>query len=129
MFRADLNEIHLFSDYIVYENELNSKGDVEYGVDNLIREFNKAMIESNEEMLRYAKLHKLILEDTDCEELFKLVYPNSCFKIEDGKMVVDDNYYTIKSDYITCNSNNCISGNISELVKYAARNAICGGDV
>ena len=125
VFRADLNEVHLFSDYVVREEELNFESEIEFEVDNLIREFNKTMIESNEKMLRYAKLHKLFLEDTDCEELFKLVYPNKICKIENGKMVVLDGSFTVKSDYIT----NCIGDNISEIVKYATRNAICGGDV
>ena len=127
VFRADLNEVHLFSDYVIREEELNSESEIEFEVDNLIREFNKTMIESNEEMLRYAKLHKLFLEDTDCEELFKLVYPNKICKIENGKMVVlDDGSYTIKSDYITCVSSNCISDSVSEIAKYAMKNAICG---
>lgn len=127
-FRADLNEIHLFSDYVICEKELNFKSEIEFEVDNLIKEYNKAMIESNEEMLRYAKLHKLFLEDTDCEELFKLVYPNSYFKIEDGKMIVNGN--NVLGGTYCISSNNIIDSisydTISEIAIEAARKAICG---
>ena len=127
-FRADLNEIHLFSDYVVHEEELNFKSEIEFEVDNLIKEYNKAMIESNEEMLRYAKLHKLFLEDTDCEELFKLVYPNKNYKIEDGKMVVYDN--SVLGGTYCISSNNSIDSisydTISEIAREAVRKAIWG---
>lgn len=120
-FRADLNEIHLFSDYVIREEELNFESEIEFEVDNLIREFNKAMIESNEKMLRYAKLHKLILEDTDCEELFKLVYPDMEYKIVDGKMEC-----LSRDLYVTWHDTCCTGYDMDTSIGSINNNGCCG---
>jgi hypothetical protein len=59
-----------------------------------LRAFNKMMIESNEKLLAYCNLHKLILEETDVDELMKLVYPDQQYCIEDGKVMVKNYSYT-----------------------------------
>lgn len=85
IFRADLNESHLLTDKIV--SETNNKEKVEQELAQHIRQFNKAMIESNDKMLSYCEIHKLSLEETDCVELFQLLYPGHSYQITDGKML------------------------------------------
>ena len=85
VFRADLNELHLFTDKIVEEIE-NFKEEVEESFKRELELFNEMMIESNEKLLSYCKLHKLNPKETDCIELFKLVYGHGNYKIVDGIM-------------------------------------------
>ena len=62
-------------------------------LDNLeaqIKAFNKMMIESNNRLMAYCDLHKLSYEDTDCIELFKLVFPDDEYMIENGVMKVSE---------------------------------------
>ena len=66
--------------------------------------FNEQMTESNEQMSAYCKLHKLDPRDTDCEELFKIVYPNKEYEIVDGKMKEKVNCHTISSQALTMNT-------------------------
>ena len=85
IFRADLNEMHLHTDKIIEEKEVN-KEDALSILDGKIKAFNKMMIESNDRLRAYCDLHKLSYEDTDCIELFKLVFPNDKYVINDGVM-------------------------------------------
>lgn len=118
IFRADLNELHLHTNKIVEEIDLDKEG-VMSDYENQIKAFNMMMIESNNKLMAYCDLHKLIYEDTDCIELFKLVFPNNDYVIEDGVMKVKEKekvyysnasalntiYYTDKpSYYTTCSS-------------------------
>lgn len=87
-FRADLNEIHVKTskvleifDYNKYESESEHI--------NLIYRFNEQMILSNEKLKSYCDLHKMSYTDTDCIELFKLVYPNEKYEVVDGTMRVE----------------------------------------
>lgn len=89
IFRADLNEVHLRTDKVVEELDIN-KDSAECNLSNHIKAFNKMMIESNDKLKTYCDLHKLSYEDTDCIELFKLVFPNRLYIIRDGKMKVSD---------------------------------------
>ena len=73
IFRADLNENHYFTDKVVETRTVN-KEESELRLRILMADFNEQMIESNEQMSAYCKLHKLDPRDTDCEELFKIVY-------------------------------------------------------
>lgn len=66
---------------------------------NHIKEFNKMMIESNDKLKAYCDLHKLSYEDTDCIELFKLVFPDKLYIIRDGKMKVDKLIHTASTAY------------------------------
>lgn len=85
IFRADLNEIHAFTDKVVGEStEDKSSSEKEY--DNVMKEFNKTMIEADDKLSAYCKLHKLNPEDTDCIELFKLVYDVSSYTITNGRI-------------------------------------------
>lgn len=86
IFRADLNELHLITseETVVCSNKENA----EEILNELMKEFNKQMIESNEKLLAYCKLHKLDLEETEVDDLFKLVYPNDRYEIVDGELIV-----------------------------------------
>ena len=83
IFRADLNEMHLHTNKVVEEKDIN-KEDALSILDGKIKAFNKMMIESNDRLRAYCDLHKLSYEDTDCIELFKLVFPDDEYVIEDG---------------------------------------------
>ena len=86
VFVADEDKIHLFSDKIVEETDVDKDvSKVDYNFH--IRKFNEMMIESNEKMNAYCKLHKLDLGETDAIELFKLIYPGQEYEIKDGKMI------------------------------------------
>lgn len=100
-FRADLNEIHLFTNKVVNENHLN-KCEVECLLEAELKDFNKQMIESNEKLKNYCGVHKLESSETDCVELFKLVYGHNDYTIVDG-VIKERSYYTISanSSYIT----------------------------
>ena len=49
----------------------------------LLKAYNKQIIESDEKMLKHCRLYNLKPADTDCEELFKEVYPEYKFEIDD----------------------------------------------
>lgn len=102
IFRADLNEMHLRTNKIVEEKDVN-KEDALSILDGKIKAFNKMMIESNDKLRAYCDLHKLSYEDTDCIELFKLVFPDDDYVIEDGVLKVKKPKVTTPSFYIDSN--------------------------
>ena len=87
VYRADLDEMHVFTDKVVETIEVD-KVESEERFERLLADFNEQMINSNKSMLAYCKLHKLVPRETDCEEVFKLVYPGKRYKIIDGAMGV-----------------------------------------
>lgn len=89
IFRADLNEMHLYTSKIIEEIDVN-KEDSLFVCEEQIKAFNKMMIESNNKLMSYCDLHKLSYKDTDCIELFKLVFPDKEYVIVDGIMKVKD---------------------------------------
>lgn len=91
IFRADINETHLHTDKVVEITDVN-KEDALSILDGQIKSFNKMMIESNDTLKAYCDLHKLSYEDTDCIELFKVVFPNEEYEIVDGVMRVKKKY-------------------------------------
>lgn len=86
IFRADLNEYHLFTDKVLSEKDVD-KLESEVYYEKLVKNFNKSMILSNQEMKEHCDLYKLSYEETDCELLFKKLFPRCTYKIVDGKMV------------------------------------------
>lgn len=88
-YRADLDEIHVFTDKVVQTIE-EYKEESEERLKELLADFNEQMINSNEAMLAYCKLHKLEPREADCEQVFKLVYSGKKYKIVDGAMIVID---------------------------------------
>ena len=85
VFRADLNEKHYFTNKVLETQSVN-KEESESKLRILMADFNEQMIESNEQMSAYCKLHKLDPRETDCDELFKILYPGKEYEIVDGKM-------------------------------------------
>ena len=109
IFRADLNEMHLHTNKVVEEKDIN-KEDALSILEAQIKAFNKMMIESNNKLMSYCNLHKLSYEDTDCIELFKLVFPDEEYVIEDGVMKVKENSKNVISSlYIDGSIANTIS--------------------
>ena len=94
VFRADLNEVHLFVNKIevipVDEDNLDNK-DLLNSVEKQLKLFNKILILSDEKLKNYCDLHKLDYEETDVEQVFKVVYPDKPFKFEDNKVIVSKN--------------------------------------
>lgn len=88
--RVDLGAYVLRTDKVLKEEEVN-KVESERELRNQIREFNKMIIESDENLLAYCKLHHLIPASTDVDELFKVVYPNNNYRIDNGKLVIGIN--------------------------------------
>lgn len=89
IFRADLNEMHLHTDKVVEEIDVK-KEEAFSACEAQIKAFNKMMIESNDKMKAYCDLHKLSYAETDCIELFNLIFPNEEYIIEDGVMKVKE---------------------------------------
>lgn len=90
IFRADLNEMHLHTDKVIEEIDINKEESLSICAEH-IKAFNKMMIESNDKLMSYCDLHKLSYEDTDCIELFKLIFPDDDYIIINGIMKVRDN--------------------------------------
>lgn len=91
IFRADKCEMQLRTNKVVDTIETNK--DVAESICNeQIKAFNKMMIESNEQLKAYCDLHKLVYEESDCIDLFKLVFPNKEYEIVDGVMKVKYSY-------------------------------------
>ena len=101
IFRADKCEMQLRTNKVVDTIETNK--DVAEAICNeQIKAFNKMMIESNEQLKAYCDLHKLVYEETDCIDLFKLVFPNKRYEIIDGVMKVrekNDGFYISTADF------------------------------
>lgn len=85
-YRADLNEIHVFLDVEDNKVELHKSSESEI-VDYHKKKFNVMMINSNEKLKAYCDIHKLNYEETDVITLFNIVFPNSTYRIVDGKIV------------------------------------------
>lgn len=99
IFRADLNELHLYTNKVLEEDDINEQ-ESKYILEEQIRAFNKMMIESNDKLKSYCDLHKLSYKKTDCIELFKLVFPDDKYEIVDGVMKVKKSKsYTVCDTY------------------------------
>lgn len=86
IFRADLNVLELYTDKVVETIDVN-KEETESELEQEVKSFNRTMIESNNKLKSYCDIHKLSYEDTDCCELFKLVYPGNSYIISKGLMI------------------------------------------
>lgn len=96
IFRADLNEVHLETDKVLEEVDIN-KEESEEILSEQIRAFNSMMITSNEKLKAYCDVHKLSYGGTDAIELFKIVYPGKQYKIENGVISVSGQYVYLSS--------------------------------
>lgn len=97
VFRADLGELHLYSDKTLEEIDVD-KEIIEAAYEKILGDFNFAMNTSNEKMKSYCKLHGLNMRKADCEKVFEMVYPGEKYQIVDGKMII------IKTSTLTCHS-------------------------
>ena len=104
IFRADLNELHLYSNKVMEEIDVDKENST-YEYEAHIEQFNKMMNTSNKAMQDYCDLHELDYRKADCEKVFSLVYPDKEYEIKDGKMIcktsytiLDSGYYAIGSD-------------------------------
>lgn len=86
IFRADLNEYHVYTNKINSRIELN-KEEAKNELKKEIALYNRAMIESNDKMKRYCLDNALIPEEHNPKEIFKFVYPNKGMKIVDGEII------------------------------------------
>ena len=110
IFRADLSEVQLRTDKIV-ESRTLFKEETEQEYEKLVKEFNKTMIESNEKLLSYCKVHKINPEETDVYELINVTCQNQYVNIENGEMVIYDNnpmVSTCKTNVSNININNSL---------------------
>ena len=94
VFRADLGELHLFSDKACELEANRKREEAEKLLKEELKAFNKTMIESNDRMYKYCKLHKLNPEETDCCDLFHILYPNQNYVIINNKMIPKDTNIT-----------------------------------
>ena len=94
IFRADLNELHLYSDKVMKEIDTNKENST-YEYEAHIEQFNKMMNTSNKAMQDYCDLHGLDYRKADCEKVFSLVYPDKEYEIKDGKMICKENLITL----------------------------------
>ena len=92
VFRADLNELHLFTDKVIEEIDID-KFEADELLVKHIKDFNKTMIESNDVMRDYCDLHCLSYETSDCIKVFNLVFPDKIYEIVDGVMKAKETKY------------------------------------
>ena len=99
IFRADLNELHLHSNKVLEEIEVNKENST-YEYESHVEQFNKMMNTSNKLMKDYCDLHGLDYRKADCEKVFSLVYPDKEYEIKDGKIICIEKSYTLSSSGI-----------------------------
>ena len=90
IYRADLHAYMVHTDKVLSEKDVN-KEEAEFKYNKLLAEYNKTMIEDDEELLSYCKVHHLKPEETDYDELVKIV-PKKVTVAQDG--------LAIKADYM-----------------------------
>lgn len=90
IYRADLHAYMVHTDKVLSEKDVD-KEEAEFKYNKLLAEYNKTMIEDDEELLSYCKVHHLKPEETDYDELVKIV-PKKVTVAQDG--------LTIKADYM-----------------------------
>lgn len=95
IFRADLNELHLHSNKVMEEIDVNKESST-YEYEAYIEQFNKMMNTSNKAMKDYCDLHGLDYRKADCEKVFSLVYPDKEYEIKNGKMICKENTFKYK---------------------------------
>lgn len=90
IYRADLHAYMVHTDKVLSEKDID-KEEAEFKYNKLLAEYNKTMIEDDEELLSYCKVHHLKPEETDYDELAKIV---------PRKVKVAQDSLAIKADYM-----------------------------
>ena len=85
IFRADIQERHVFTGKVM-NKEVFNKEEAEQEYAALMREFNSQMIESNDRLKAYCNVNKLNPEETDVTELWKIVFGDVPYIINNGKI-------------------------------------------
>lgn len=78
IFRVDLGDYFQYTDKIIREISKSSHKnltypDLQYNLDLLLKDYNKDMIENDDQAKAYCDLHKLNYEETDYDELLKVM--------------------------------------------------------
>jgi len=94
-FHADLCEWRQFVDKVV-KNIDHNKEAVEEDYEHLIKKYNAYVINGDEKLLSYCKLHNLNIEDTDADELKKVVLgeSNQVFTLKYSDIYTTNNWAT-----------------------------------
>lgn len=74
-FRADLGNWYQYTNKVLSEDEGN-KESCETNLTALLKEYNKQMIEDDERAKAYCNLHKLDYEESDYDEIIKIIGKN-----------------------------------------------------
>ena len=74
-FRADLGNWYQYTNKVLDVDE-NNKPECEYELTKLLKEYNKQMIEDDERAKAYCDLHKLDYEESDYDEIVKIIGEN-----------------------------------------------------
>lgn len=85
-FRADLGNWYQYTNKVLEENDGNGES-CEVELAALLREYNKQMIEDDERAKAYCDLHKLDYEESDYDEIIKIIG-----KDENYKPIFDDSW-------------------------------------
>lgn len=124
IYRADLHAYMVHTDKMLSERDVN-KGVAEFEYNQLLREYNKMMIEADEELLSYCKVHKLVPADTDYDELRKVVPSKNLKTVAcyDGAIGYCDTGIT-HLDCIQSNINDVLEARIAKLESINANKTI-----
>lgn len=95
-FHADLKEFRQFVNKIVTNTDIN-RDESEEKYKLLLRDYNKQSIEGDEKLLAYCKLHHLDPEETDVDELKKILKGND---------TIESNVTNIREDLTNLYSSN-----------------------
>lgn len=104
IFRADIQERHVFTDKVM-NKEVFGKEEAEQEYAALMREFNSQMIESNDRLKAYCNVNKLNPEETDVTELWKVVFGDTPYMINDGKITELKSSVSIAAGFTTLTLN------------------------
>ena len=98
IYRADLHAYMVHTDKVIEEKDYEYNKYTERNYKDAMREYNAQMIEADEKLRAYCAVHKLNPEETDYDELNKVVYEN-VYSGTQGRSSAssDTNYYAIKN--------------------------------
>lgn len=74
IYRADLHAYMVHTDKVLSEEDEIGSEDIKWKYGNLVCQYNRQMIENDEKLSAYCKVHGLTIANTDYDELKKIVY-------------------------------------------------------
>lgn len=104
-FHADIPEWREYVDVVVKNTDF-FKEEVEKEYEQLIREYNAYVINGDEKLLAYCKLHGLVIEETDADELREFIpnqtkYNSDIINVSNSINLASISSYTVTSDNYT----------------------------